>query len=108
MSPPWSTFADADRHDVVFVPNTTTGIESVVQSVARTLGKGDSILMTSLAYGKLLTTAVRAWHSWQVFCYYIGTIEKFVKRVELETEIRVDKIEITFPIESQDTVHACI
>ena len=43
---------DADRHDVVLVPNVTVGNNTVVQSVIRTLKPGDSILMLSLAYGK--------------------------------------------------------
>ena len=46
--------ADCGRDEVVFVPNATVGINTVVQSVLRTLHKGDSILMLSLAYGKLL------------------------------------------------------
>ena len=42
---------DADRHDVVMVPNVTIGNNTVVQSVLRTLKKGDSILGFNLAYG---------------------------------------------------------
>ena len=46
------TYIDADRRDVVLVPNVTVGNNTVVQSVLRTLKPGDSILMLSLAYGK--------------------------------------------------------
>ena len=43
--------SDADRNDVVLVPNATVGNNTVVQSVVRTLKPGDSILMLNLAYG---------------------------------------------------------
>ena len=42
---------DAERHDVVLVPTATVGINSVVQSVVRTLKPGAAILMLNLAYG---------------------------------------------------------
>ena len=45
------TCSDADKEEVVFVPNATVGNNAVIQSVVRTLKKGDSILMLSLAYG---------------------------------------------------------
>ncbi len=44
---------DAARTDVVFVENATTGNNAVIRSVAKTLKPGDSILMTSFAYGAI-------------------------------------------------------
>ena len=36
---------------MVFVQNATTGVNAVIQSVAKTLQPGDAILTTSVTYG---------------------------------------------------------
>lgn len=76
-------FVDADRHDVLLVPNATVGVNTVVQSVLRTLKPGDSILLLSLAY---------------------GTVIKLLQRIDRETEIRVDLIDVAFPVESPESI----
>ncbi len=43
---------DCDKTDVVFVQNATTGTNSVIQSLVKTLNKGDEVLMTNFTYGK--------------------------------------------------------
>ena len=36
---------------------------------------------------------------------YTGTVMKLLQRVDRETDIRVDVIDITFPLESQESVN---
>jgi isopenicillin-N epimerase len=50
-----AAFVGARADDVAFVPNVTTGLNAVLQSVA--LGTGDEILLTDLAYGAITIAA---------------------------------------------------
>lgn len=50
-----ATFVGARPEDVAFVPNVTTGLNAVLQSMP--LAAGDEILMTDLAYGAITLAA---------------------------------------------------
>ena len=50
--------SDCAKTDVVFVQNATTGTNSVIQSLVKTLQPGDEVLMTSFTYGKGLHTEI--------------------------------------------------
>lgn len=92
--------ADASKLDVVFVENATTGNNAVIRSVVKTLTPGDSILMTSFAYGRN--------HSASFACgdaiVSSGTVKKLLRQIEKDEGIRVDEVKIEFPITSNDQV----
>ena len=50
--------ADAEPTDIVLVPNATTGINTVVQSLIKTFHTGDSIFSLSLTYGTVFKLSV--------------------------------------------------
>ena len=50
--------ADAEPTDIVLVPNATTGINIVIQSLIKTFHTGDSIFPLSLTYGALFKLSV--------------------------------------------------
>ena len=50
-----AAFVGAQAEDLAFVPNVTTGLNAVLQSMP--LGAGDEILMTDLAYGAITIAA---------------------------------------------------
>jgi len=52
---PIAAFIGARPEDVVFVPNVTTGVNAVLQSVP--LSCGDEVVITDLAYGAITLTA---------------------------------------------------
>lgn len=61
----------------MFVPNATTGINSIVRSLVKTFEPGDSILMLDIAYGitsliVLCSFLLRCYHNF-VFCIIIIT-----------------------------------
>lgn len=40
----------------------------------------------------------------ELYIYIVGTVMKLLQRIGRETEIRVDVIDVTFPITSQESV----
>jgi isopenicillin-N epimerase len=74
-------FVGADPDDVVYIPNTTTGVNLVARSLA--LEPGDEVLSTNLEYGA-------AERSWQWICRARGA--RFVRQP------------VPLPIESRDAV----
>ena len=95
---------DADPNDLVFVPNATTGINTVVQSVIKTFQPGASILTLNLAYGSSIIRYMS--HAGISFVYLLclGATKKLLKHLAVEYKIRVDEVEITFPLQSAEEV----
>lgn len=46
-------FADCDPADLAFMPNATTGTNTVVRSCVKSMKPGDSIVTLNTAYGRI-------------------------------------------------------
>ena len=47
----YAPHADSDPNDLVFMPNATTGINTVVMSCVKNMKPGDSVVTLNTAYG---------------------------------------------------------
>ena len=111
--------ADAEPTDIVLVPNATTGINTVVQSLIKTFHTGDSIFSLSLTYGTVFKLSVCGNSLPGSFlkdlrgsdmiggCFIsssAGAVKKLLKHVATEHGFRVDEVTVRFPLQSTHEV----
>jgi selenocysteine lyase/cysteine desulfurase len=76
-------FIDAAPRDVVLVPNVTTGVNAVVQSVCRQYSAQDTVLIFGTAY---------------------SAVRKCVQQVASETGFSVQELSLSFPLHSSSQI----
>ena len=76
-------FLGADTDEVVFVPNATTGINTVLRNVVPTYEEGDVIVYPSTIYSSCLKT---------------------IQSLEETTAVRGVEIEVVYPVEDDELV----
>lgn len=105
----WPT--DSDPNDLVFIPNATTGTNTVVMSCVKNMKPGDSIVTLNTAYGMFFVLHILFIIMFQTSS---GTVQTLLEYVAPQYELDYYQIDISFPpksnkeVSNMDTIVDCI
>lgn len=98
-----SYVTDSDPSDLAFMPNATTGSNTVIMSCMKLMSPGDSIVTLNTAYGVIYSYVL--FHISLIYPYcFVGTVKTLLEYVAKQFEVHLYTIDIKFPPKSKEEV----
>ena len=92
---------DCDACDVVLVPNVTTAMNCVLQSLAKTMSATDNVMFFNVTYGLSCISCCLAF--WNVPSL-VGATKKLLQYIKELVGINLVEVTLSFPIHSPQQV----